>query len=329
LANPLVPAKASSSGTGSHTPLFAFVLIDKVSMFTLSAAVDVLFAANRALGRAAYRWTTVSVDGEAVRASNGLAIAVDGPLAHLHSTDYLFVCAGLTLDIPGKQKLVSTLRQFDRRKIALGALSTGTHILAEAGVLNGFRCTIHWENRAGFAERFPDIECTANIYEIDRNRYTSAGVLTSMDLMLAIVQADHGADLANEIANQFQHERIRSTADRQRVSVERDLASRPEKLRQIVRLMADHVSDPLTASDLALAAELSVRQIERLFLRHLGISPGAYYMQLRLEHARTLLLQTSLPVLEIAVATGFASHSHFAQSYRNRFGHPPSSERQG
>ncbi|MGB6118939.1 MAG: GlxA family transcriptional regulator [Mesorhizobium sp.] len=306
---------------------FAFLLADKFSMFSLAAAIDTVRTANRMCGHDFYSWLTVSVDGESVNASNGIPIKIDYALADLPPVDILFVCVGLTIDFSGKSKVLSTLRSLGRRGAALGALSVGSHILAEAGQLEGYRCTIHWENRAGFRERFPDIEVTGAVYEIDRKRYTCAGGTTSIDLFLEIVRGDFGQGLANEVANQFQHERIRSATDRQRVGPERDLTGKSEKLKRVVELMADRLDDPLSAIQLANAAGLSVRQVERLFLRHLNMTPGRYYMRLRLERARELLRQTNMPILDVAIATGFTSHSYFAQSYRLQFGRPPSEER--
>ena len=306
---------------------FAFLLVDKFSMFSLAAAIDAFRSANRLLGRDFYSWSTVSADGEAVSASNGLPLKIDYAVSDLPPVDILFVCVGLTTEFPGKSKVLAALRAWGRKGYAMGALSVGSHVLAEAGQLDGYRCTIHWENRAGFKERFPEIECTGNVFEIDRKRYTCAGGTTSIDLMLEIVRGDFGVALANEVANQFQHERIRSAGDRQRVGPERDLTGKSEKLRKIVELMADKLDEPLSAVQLARSAGLSVRQVERLFLRHLGMTPGRYYMRLRLERARELLRQTNLPILDVAIATGFTSHSYFAQSYRLQFGRPPSEER--
>src|SRR5690606_25144717 len=251
---------------------FAFLLVDKFSMFSLAAAIDTFRSAKRLLGRDFYGWTTVSPDSEAVMASNGLPLKVDYAIADLPSADILFVCVGLTTEFPSKSKVLGALRSWGRRGGALGALSVGSYLLAEAGQLEGYRCTIHWENRAGFKERFPEIECTGNVYEIDRKRYTCAGGTTSIDLMLEIVRSDFGPNLANEVANQFQHERIRSAGDRQRVGPERDLTGKSEKLRKIVELMADNLDEPLSAVQLAKSASLSVRQVERLFLRHLGVT---------------------------------------------------------
>lgn len=306
---------------------FAFLLVDRFSMFSLAAAIDTFRAANRLVGRDFYSWTTASADGEAMVASNGLPLKVDYAISDLPSADILFACVGITTEFPGKSKALGALRAWGRRGGMLGALSAGSYLLAEAGQLEGHRCTIHWENRAGFKERFPDIECTGNVYEIDRKRYTCAGGTTSIDLMLEIVRCDFGANLANEVANQFQHERIRSAGDRQRVGPERDLTGKSEKLKKIVEMMADNLDEPYSAVELARAAGLSVRQVERLFLRHLNMTPGRYYMRLRLERARELLRQTNMPILDVAVATGFTSHSYFAQSYRLQFGRPPSEER--
>ncbi len=306
---------------------FAFLLVDKFSMFSLSAAIDTVRSANRLLGHDFYSWTTISADGEAVIASNGLPLKIDYAIADAPQADIFFVCVGLTTEFSGKSKVLAALRTLGRRGATLGALSVGSYLLAEAGQLEGHRCTIHWENRAGFKERFPHIDCTGNVFEIDRKRYTCAGGTTSIDLMLEIVRADFGQNLANEVANQFQYERIRSAADRQRVGPERDLTGKSEKLKKIVQLMADNLDEPFSAVELAKSAGLSVRQVERLFLRHLNVTPGRYYMRLRLERARELLRQTNLPILDVAIATGFTSHSYFAQSYRHLFGRPPSEER--
>ncbi len=306
---------------------FGFLLADKFPMFSLAAAIDTVRSANRLAGREFYGWTTISADGGATKASNGLSITTDHAAGAIPPVDILFVAVGLTNEFPGKSKVISALRSWGRRGGSLGALSAGSYLLAEAGQLEGHRCTIHWENRAGFIERFPNIECTGNVFEIDRKRYTCAGGTTSIDLALEIVRGDLGPAIANGVANQFQHERIRSAGDRQRVGPERDLTGKSDKLRKIVELMADHLDEPLSALQLARTAGLSVRQVERLFLRHLTMTPGRYYMRLRLERARELLRQTNMPILDVAIATGFTSHSYFAQSYRQQFGRPPSEER--
>ena len=223
--------------------------------------------------------------------------------------------------------MLAKLRERARRGGAVGGLSIGSHILGQAGLLNGYDCTIHWENRASFQEAFPQANCTGHVFEVDRNRYTSAGGTTSIDLMLHLIDEDFGARVANEVANQFQHERIRTNVDRQRVGPERDLGGKSEKLRKAVELMAEHLEEPLSALEIARRVGLSLRQIERLFLRHLSCTPGRYYMSVRLVRARELLRHTNAPILDVALSTGFTSHSYFAQSYRTHFSCSPSEER--
>ena len=314
----------ASAPNGRH---FAFLLVDKFSMLSMAAAIDTVRVANRLMGREYYRWSTLSPDGNPVIASNNLPLQVEYAIADMPAADILFVCAGLATEFAGKSKVLAALRSWGRRGGALGALSVGSQLLAEAGQLDGYRCTIHWENRAGFMEKYPEIQCTGNVFEIDRKRYTCGGGTTSIDLMLEIVRSDFGANLANAIANQHHHERIRSSVDRQRVGPERDLVGKSDKLRKTVELMADSLDEPLSAVQLAKSVGLSVRQVERLFLRHMNMTPGRYYMRLRLERARELLRQTNMPILDVAIATGFTSHSYFAQSYRQQFGRPPSEER--
>ena len=305
----------------------SFLLVEKFGMFSFAAAVDAMRIANRISGNDFYTWHTVTVTGDLVRGSNGIELKPDHAIATLPKTDILFVCASSMLDPPDKPKILAAIRSQARRGGGLGSIVLGTILLAEAGQLDGYRCTVHWENRAAFQERFPEVECTGNVYEIDRKRYTCAGGTTALDLMLEIIRTDLGAEVSAEVANQIQHERIRTGSDRQRIGKERDLTGRSEKLRKVVELMADHLEEPLTAGQLAKSVKLSVRQVERLFLKHLNMTPGRYYMGLRLERARELLRQTNQPILDIALSTGFGSHSYFAQSYRAQFGRSPSDER--
>ncbi len=323
-------ADRSGKGNAANEPTvrhFAFLLLDRFSMLCLASAMDPLRAANRMAGQEHYRWSTVSIDGQPARSSNGLALEADASIDDLPSCDILFVCAGAKPSGPRHNHMLARLRERSRRGGAVGGLSLGSHVLAQAGLLQGYACTIHWENRTSFQEEFPQVNCTGNVFEIDRNRYTSAGGTTAIDLMLNIIQQDFGPALAQDVANQFHHDRIRTAADRQRVGPERDLAGKSERLRHAVDLMGQHLEEPLAALEVARRVGLSLRQVERLFLKHLSMTPGRYYMALRLERAREMLRHTGAPILEVALSTGFTSHSYFAQSYRRHFGLSPSAER--
>lgn len=305
------------------TRKFVFLLTPKFPMLSLVCAIETLRAANARAGQRLYEWGTVSLDGESI----GAFFGAGETFTDIAVADGVFICSDQVTDFPGKRKAIATLREFDRRGRIIGTLTAGSYLLAEAGLLNGHRCTIHWEVRNVFKERFPAIECTDNVFEIDRKRFTCAGGTAAIDLMLEIVRQNSGAELAITVANQLQHEHVRTSAERQRIGPERNLKGKSERLRKVIQIMSSNLSDPLPISAVAKCAGTSVRQAERLFLRHMEVSPSRYYVDLRLLRARELLRLTSMSVLEVAVASGFASHSYFSQTYRAQFGHPPSKDR--
>jgi transcriptional regulator GlxA family with amidase domain len=304
--------------------VFAFLLVPGFSMMSLASAIEPLRSLNRLLGKDAYQWRLASVDGKPLPASNGIPFPALKSDAALKGADYLFVCGGLRIKSTDQRKYLALLRSAARRRIAVGSLSTGTYLLARAGLLDGYRCTIHWENRAAFKEDFPSLDCTSKIYEIDRDRLTCSGGTAAMDMMLHIIADAHGVDLARAVANQFHHERIRDAQDDQRGGRLDSLLALPPKLRSALKLMQQQIEEPLALPTVAKRIGLSARQLERLFLRHFRTTPLRYYMQLRIERARELLLYSDRPILEIAVSAGFSSVSHFSAWYRRVFGMRPS-----
>jgi AraC family transcriptional regulator, glycine betaine-responsive activator len=223
--------------------------------------------------------------------------------------------------------ILTWLRRESRRGIAIGGVCTGVQALAEAGLLDGRRCTIHWENRDSFEEEFPDADLSENIFVIDQNRYTASGGTASIDLMLNLIARSHGSDLANLVADQLIHTSLRSGKEEQRLSIPTRIGVRHPKLASIVQRMEDNLEEPVSPSVLAQDADLSTRQLERLFRRYLHRSPKRYYMELRLQKARNLLLQTDMSVINVALACGFTSPSHFSKCYRALFETTPYRER--
>lgn len=316
-----------SGSDNSETRTIAFGMVDSFSLMSEVAAIDTLRVANRLLAKPAYEWRLLSLNGDAVRASNGLTIESDGPFDLAESATIFFVCAGLVPLPDGLPSYHAALQRIARAGVQLGGLSTGTFLLASAGLMDGYRCTVHWENRPSFMEMFPGLHCTSKVYEIDRDRYTTSGGAASVDLMLQIVTMHHGHELATAIANQLQHDRIRPADEEQRLGSQTFMHPLPDKLRRSIEMMASHVEAPLATATIAYRIGLSARQLERLFQRYLQVSPARYYMRLRLERARDLLLHTSVPVLDVAVATGFTSSSYFSHCYRQAFAQTPSMTR--
>ncbi len=295
---------------------FVFLLLDGLSLMSLASAIEPLRSCNRLLGQEAYRWVLASIGGEPVAASNGIALQAVPVEAALDGAAILFLCGGLRVRPANERRYLAVLRRAARRGVPLGALSTGSYLLARAGLLTGYRCTIHWENRPAFMEDFPELLCTDRLYEVDRNRLTCSGGTAAMDLMLRLVADRHGPDLARRVANQFHHQRIRGMQDEQRGGRLDHAAGLPPALREALRAMTEQIEDPLPIPVLAARAGVSARQLERLFLRYAHMSPARYYLALRVDRARELLTYSDLTLLEVSVASGFTSTSHFAQWFR-------------
>lgn len=303
---------------------FAFLTLPNYSMIACANAIEVLRMANRLSGRSDYAWQIVTPDGAPAQASNGMTLSPTVSLATMAHADLLFACGGIDVREAVNHSVVTGLRRLAREGVALGSLCTGAFALAEAGVLRGRRCAIHWENLPPIEEEFPEVEFVKDLYAIDRDRITCTGGVAPLSLMLAIVEARLGTVLAAAIAAQFLVERTRRGEEPQRPA---PLPSGHRKLGEAVRLMERMVEKPVHAAEVAQAVGISPRQLERLFRRHLGQTPGAYSAGLRLERARTLLRETGMPVTAIAVACGYATPSRFSAAYRGRFGRPPREER--
>ncbi|MHA1599917.1 MAG: GlxA family transcriptional regulator [Alphaproteobacteria bacterium] len=303
------------------------ILIPSFSMIAFTAAVESLRLANRASSQSLYEWHIFSVDGQPVTASNGISITPEGNLEKANDMPIIAVCSGVDVQKFTHKGAFSWLRRMARKGVDVGALCTGSHILARAGLLDGYRCTIHWENLASFVEDFPEIEVTSELFEIDRNRFTCAGGTAAIDMMLNVIAHQHGYELAAVVADQFMHERIRDQHDHQRTSLPARLGVRHPKLLSVIAVMENNLEEPLSRIDLARDADLSTRQLERLFRKYLNRSPARYYLELRLNKARLLLVQTNMSIIDVALACGFVSASHFSKCYRDFFGRTPRKER--
>ncbi len=305
----------------------ALILVPEFTMMAVTSVIEPLRLANRQAERELYRWSTHSLDAEPVAASNRMLTVTDGGLDDIDPHGLIIVCGGLDIQRNSDKRLINWLRKAARRGMELGAVCPGAHVLAEAGVLDGYGCTIHWENLPGFSEEFPEIDVTGSLFEIDRDRFSSAGGTTALDLMLALIASQHGPDLASSVAEAILHSPIRHHSEHQRMSLPARIGARHPKLVGIIEEMERNLEEPLSPSLLAKQAGLSTRQLERLFRRYLDRSPKRYYLELRLKKARSLLLQTDMSVINVALACGFSSPSHFSKCYRAFYGRTPYRER--
>lgn len=305
----------------------ALILVPEFTMMAVTAVIEPLRLANRQSERNLYKWSVHSVDAAPVAASNRMLTMAEGGLDDIDGHALVVVCGGLDIHRNSDKRLINWLRKAARRGMDLGAVCTGAHVLAAAGVLDGHACTIHWENLPGFSEEFPEIDVTGSLFEIDRDRFTSAGGTSALDMMLALISSQHGPELASKVAELILHSPIRHHYEHQRMSLPARIGARHPKLVGIIEQMETNLEEPLSPSLLARQAGLSTRQLERLFRRYLERSPKRYYLELRLNKSRSLLLQTDMSVINVALACGFSSPSHFSKCYRAFYGRTPYRER--
>ena len=287
-----------------------FLLIENFSLMAFTSAVEPLRSANRMAGRTLYEWRLYSIDGGPVSASNGIQVVPHAPMSEVDREKITVLVTGIDVHRYEDDQVLGFLRRMARTGSAIGALCTGAHVLARAGLLENRRCTIHWENLGGFTEEFPEIEVSSDLYEIDRDRFTCSGGTASLDMMLHLIGRQHGQTLANQVSEQFIHDRIREPHDHQRMELRARLGVSHPKLISVIGEMEGNLEEPLSQTDLADRAGLSTRQLERLF-QVFGLHTHRYYLTLRLQRARQLLVQTSMSILSVALACGFVSASHF------------------
>jgi transcriptional regulator GlxA family with amidase domain len=306
---------------------FVFLLLDRFTLISFAGAIEPLRLANRVSGRTLYSWRLAGESGHEATCSNGATLRLDMGLEEISREDTVMVCGGVDIAEATSKPILNWLRREARRGAAIVGLCTGAWAVAKAGLLEGKRATIHWENQDSFHEEFPEVRLGKAVFVVDGNRMTTAGGTASMDLMLKIIASDHGEDLANTVADQMIYSAIRTDHDNQRLSIPTRIGVRHPKLSQVIQCMEANLEDPISPSQLAEEVGMSTRQLERLFRRYLSRSPKRYYMEIRLQKARNLLMQTDMSVINVALACGFASPSHFSKCYRAHYATTPYRER--
>ena len=302
----------------------AVLVLPDASILEVASVLDPMRSANRHLGRAGFRWTVVSHDGRAVPLTCGIELPSNGPLARAEGADALAVIAGYRQAEVATRPLIRELRWMAPRFRALIGIDAGPWVLARAGLLDGHRATVHWEDLEDFAAAHPGVEVLPDRYVISGPRITAGGAAPAADLMLHLIRARHGAAPALEVAHSFLTT-PRSGAEPQ-VSAPARLAAEPRVAAAIARMEA-RLDAPEPVAATARALGLSVRRLEGLFRAELGLSPGACGRELRLQAARRMIADTAHPLAEVALRCGFGSQSALSRAFRARFGQSPSALR--
>ena len=310
-----------------HKKRFIFLLLDNFSLISYACAVEPLRLANRYHSSDFYEWKSASENGKTAECSAGTNFQVDMGLEETNRGDTIIICGGINVKDHTSKAILNWLRREARRGVHIGALCTASYVLAKAGLLNGKTATIHWENYDSFEEEFDEVALSKSVFVVDENRSSSAGGIASIDLILRFVSDDLGQDLANTVADQLIYNAIRTERDGQRLSIPTRIGVRHPKLSLVIQMMEKNIEEPISPSILAREVGMSTRQLERLFRRYLNRSPKRYYMELRLQKARNLLMQTERSVINVALACGFASPSHFSKCYRSHYNTTPYRER--
>lgn len=313
--------------SGSQSRAIGFLLLDNFTMISLASAVEALRMANQLSGEKLYYWYTLTMDGQPVSASDGITITPDASVTHCPSLDTVIVAGGLNIPRAYSQRHIAWLQAKERQGCKLGAICTGSYLLADAGLLDGHECSTHWEYLAALQEAFPRVKCSNRLFSFDRGRMTCTGGTVPLDMMLKMIKLEHGYQLSTAISEMFICDRVRDESDQQKVPLQHVLGTTQPKLLELVALMEANIEEVIEMDELAGYVNLSRRQMERLFQKYLDCSPSRYYLRLRLLRARQLLKQSTMSIIDIAAACGFVSSPHFSKCYREQMGIPPRDER--
>ena len=311
----------------NQLPVFAFLLLPGFSALSLEAMREPLRETQFHAGRSPGRTWLFSLDGEAVRAGDGTVIDVNGGLQDPDMFDVLVICGGEDV-IPPTSELVQWLDQTRSRRKMIGAVDGGCGLMAEVGLLNGYRCTAHWRFLESLGETYPQLRLRRSLFEIDRDRFTCSGGLAGLDLILELIQQDLESDTTRHCLDYFCKEKHRGGGEKQQLpSSPANSVTNPRLIRAL-EWMQENLEAELSTAELAEEAGCSRRQLERLFRRFLGMSPMVYRQELRLWRAWDLLLRTRLSITQVAMASGFSSNAHFSARFKARFGRSPRQARQ-
>ncbi len=306
---------------------FGFLLVSNFSLIALGAAVDPLRLANTALGRTVFEYVTLGVQDEPIMSSDGIRVLPDRTILDTVTFDTVFVVGPNPIPQRGYAEVSRWLRKQAAQGVTLGGIDTGSYYLAKAGLLSGYRCTIHWEDRETFIEEFPDLIVTNRLFEIDRDRYSCSGGVSPLDLMTFVLRRPPGSRALAEQVSGLLVSQQRSPDENQALPMRYRYAGMPDMLLEALEMMENNIEEPLTPSEIADYLKVSRRQLERQFQIHTNTSPSRKYLEIRLERARLSVLRTQRSIDEIGLTCGFSSATHFITRYREAYGTTPQAER--
>jgi transcriptional regulator GlxA family with amidase domain len=306
-----------------------FLLMERFTLISLSSAIDPLRVANQLSGQPLYTWSLVGSSPDTQVSSDGIRVALDAQPKAIDGFDIVIVVGGVDIQEVPRKTECQWLKKLARQGVTIGAVCTGSYILAEAGLLDGYQCSAHWDCLTLLNEHFPDVYCNNQLYTIDRKRMTCTGGTVPLHMMLGMLAENHSQPLVDAVADMLVCDRHRADSELQLVPMWSRKVQVQPKLNEVLELMEANLEEPISLQELADFVQLSRRQLERLFLKTLHCTPSRYYLKLRLDRARRLLKQSSRSIVEITAMCGFVSTTHFSRCYRKYMGVSPRSDRVG
>ncbi len=304
------------------------LVIPDATLIMVAAVIEPLRAANRLLGRDLYTWTISTPDGAPVMTTSGLPVPADRMFDPASGSAPLFVLASYNHADHASRSLIRRIGSAARTRSHIVGVESGTWLIARAGLLNGRPASVHWEDQDAFAAAFPDVDVRPDRFIIDGRRITTGGASPALDLMLELIAARQGFATALQVSRLFIYDQARLPGEPQRSAAFGRLTMRDARVAKAVRIMEETIEEPLPVAVIARRAGVTDRHLQTLFRDVLNSLPQAYYHALRLNQGRRLILETRLPMLDIAGRCGFNSPGAFTRAYRVHFGESPSSTRQ-
>ena len=308
-----------------------FLIFPGFPMACLTSMIEPLRAANEIAEVDAFDWVILSEDANTVTSSAHVVFQADAGLHEARDIDQLYLMAAPASSFADPSRSDAQLRKLERHGVTLGAVSGGVFPLARAGLLHGFRTSVHWCYAAAFAKEFPDISTTNEVMSIDRRRITVSGAAAGFDLALHLVAEQLGQGVSTEVACWFQHAIVRGQGVDQRVPTVRAESTDdmlPAVVRESIEMFSSHIEDPVKVADVADIVGVSARQLERMFRKATGHSPLQYYRMMRMNAARQLVRYSNDNMTAIALAVGYASATPMIQNYKEVFGLHPAEDRE-
>lgn len=302
------------------------LVVPDTNLILVASVIEPMRVANRVSGLELYRWRILSPDGLAIETKSRVPVPVDGPFRPDNETSPLFVLSSLNWQRQATPALKTLLAKTARRRQYVAGLESGAWLLAETALLDDAAATCHWEDFEEFSATYPQVRAVRERYVIDGKRITTGGSLPTLDLMLELIRRRHGYALAFEVSRQFIYEQG-GGGDRSAMPSTGSMRLADPRVSQAIRLMEEHIEQPLPLSRLAKRAGVSGRHLQALFGETIGVAPHVHYTALRLGAARRKVIETKLAFADIAALTGFNSASAFARSYRAHFRESPSETR--